>query len=86
MEFMYLLLLLSIFTAFITLYLFKKEMMNKSKHKDFLDDAVDGIENNFSSNNVYSYTCTNGISFFENNKKEIQVFSQSKLCGIAINH
>jgi len=85
-EFLYIVLLLSIFSVFITLFLFKKEMMNKAKHKDFLEDAVDGIEKNFSSNNVYSYTCTNGLSFFENENKEIDVKSQSKLCGIAINH
>lgn len=63
---------------------FKKEMKRKSKYKDFLDDAVDGVENNFSSNNNYAYTSTKGISFYRNKNKEIEVISQSKLCGIAI--
>ena len=63
---------------------FKKEMNKKSKYKDFLDDAVDAVENNFSSNSNYAYTSTKGISFYKNKNKEIEVVSQSKLCGIAI--
>lgn len=63
---------------------FKKEMQRKSMHKDFLNDAIDAIENNFSSNNNYAYTNTKGISFFKNNAGKIEVSSQSKLCGIAI--
>lgn len=86
LEFTYIVLLISVFTAFVALTLFKKEMKNKIKYKDFIDDAIDGIENNFGSNKPYAHTDTNGISFSKNTENELIITSQSKLCGTAINY
>ena len=86
LELLYIILLVGTFTAFIALTLFKKEMKNKSKYKDYMEDAIDGLENNFASNNLYSHTTTNGISFFKDKNNNMKVVSQSKLCGTAINY
>jgi len=85
-ELFYILLLSLTFGAFIWLHLFKKEMLNKAKYKDFINDAIDGIDNNFASNKTYAYTSTKGISFTKDSNNIMHVSSQSKLCGIAINH
>lgn len=82
----YLVVLFISFAIFVALFLFKKEMNNKIKYKDFIDDAIDGIENNFASNRDYAYTNTNGISFSKLPNGNIQISSQSKLCGTAINY
>lgn len=82
----YFLILFSSFAAFIALLLFEKEMKKKAKYKDFLEDAIDGIENNFSSNRDYAYTSKKGISFTKLPNGNIQIISQSKLCDTAINH
>ena len=63
---------------------FKKEMKRKGHYRDFLDDAIDAVEHNFSSNKNYAYTSTKGISFSKSADKKIKVVSQSKLCGTAI--
>jgi hypothetical protein len=82
----YLVVLFVSFVLFIALFLFKKEMKNKAKYKEFLEDAIDGIENNFSSNYDYAHTSTNGISFSKLPNGKIRITSQSKLCGTAINY
>ena len=61
-------------------------MHSKSKYKEFVTDATDGIENNFSSNNKYSYTNTNGMAFVKTKNGKIKGISQSKLCGISIEY
>jgi len=68
------------------IHFFIKEMEEKSKYDDFLNDAFDGIENNFSSNNSYGYTNTNGIHFYKDEDGKLKVSSQSKLCGYSIEH
>lgn len=85
-EFLYVALLILSFTAFVALTLFKIEMKNKSKYKDFVNDAIDGIENNFASNNTYQYTSCSGIAFMRNSSGELIAISQNKLCSTAINH
>lgn len=85
-EFFYFFLLILTFSLFVALTLFKIEMKNKSNRKEFIEDAIDGIENNFSSNKYHQYTSCSGISFFKNNDNEIEVISQSKLYGVSINH
>lgn len=86
LELIYFILLIGTFTAFVALTLFKKEMKNKAKYKDFIEDAIDGIENNFASNNLYAHTNTNGISFTKDSNNNLNVISQSKLCGTAVNY
>lgn len=85
-ETLYLTTLTATFAAFVALTLFKKEMKNKSKYKDFIIDAIDAIENNSAGNHTYSHTSCSGISFLRNEDGEIEAVSQSKLCGTAINH
>jgi len=86
LELFYYALLLVTFTSWFALTLFKREMKNKSKYKEYIEDAIDGIENNFSRNSNHQYTSCSGIAFFKNKDNEIEVISQSKLCSTSINY
>ena len=74
------------FGTFVALILFKKEMSKKMEYKDYIEDAIDGIEKNFASNKVYANIYTKGISFRKDSKGNIEVISQSKLCGTSIKY
>ena len=86
LELIDILLLITFFGLGLFFMMFEKEMLSKSKRKEFISDAVDGIDNKFKSNNVYSYSDTNGIAFYKEPDGKIKGFSQSKLCGISINY
>lgn len=86
LEFLNLLLLAIFFGLGLFFLMLKKEMSSKSKYKEFVNDAIDGMENKFSSNSKYSYTNTNGMAFYKLPDGKIQGISQSKLCGISLEH
>ncbi len=86
LEVAYVIILTITFTAWVALTLFKREMRNKSKYKHYIDDAIDGIENNFSSNNDYPTFSSSGVAFIRNNNNEIEAISQNKLFGTPIKY
>ena len=86
MEILYFLGLLTVFSLLVSLSLFKKEMQNKAKYKEFTDDAMNAIDDGFSKPMDLAHTSCGGISFRRGKDGEIKAYSQDRLCGTAIAH
>lgn len=74
-----------LFSLLLALNHFKKEMEDKMQYKDYVDDAIDGVYNDFRSNNTYSFPFTLGLAFYKD-ENGISIKSQSKLYGPSIEH
>lgn len=73
-----------LFSLLLTLNHFKKEMESKMLYQDYIDDAIDGIYNDFTSNRKYAFPSVKGLVFYEDKSGELSVKSQSKLHGYSI--
>lgn len=73
-----------LFSMFLTLTYFKREMNAKMMYNDYVVDALDGVYNDFTSNNEYAFTFKKGLAFYRSEDGKISVKSQSKLAGISI--
>ena len=61
----------------------KNEVNRKIKIEDYVKNAIDGIENDFSSNYKYNLIYKTGIKAVKKETK-VKLYSQSKLIDISI--
>jgi len=72
-----------IFMFIVMLISIHNEVKRKSKIDDYIKNAIDGIEKDFTSNLKYNLIYTRGIKAVKKNQK-IKLYSQSKLTDISI--
>lgn len=69
-----------LFSLFLALASFKAEMKKRMAYQDYIDEAVDGVYNDFASNRGYSLPASKGLVFYREGGK-IRLKGQSRLCG-----
>lgn len=75
---------LSIIVIFLVMLIsIGKEVKRKVKIDDYVKNAIDGVEKDFTSNFNYNLIYTKGIKAVKKNDK-VKLYSQSKLTGISI--
>ena len=83
LSFIYSLFLLLPIIILTTIISLENEIKRKSKNKEYIINAIDGIENDFCSNHSYSLIHTKGIKAIKENNK-VKLCSQIKLSNISI--
>lgn len=76
--------LLSVIVIFLVIFIsIGNEVKRKAKINDYVKNAIDGVEKDFTSNHNYNLVYTKGIKAVKENG-QVKLYSQSKLTDISI--
>lgn len=82
----YAILILILFSFALSLWYFQHDMKRKMQYREFVEDAKDGIFNDFSSNAKYTFSSTKGIALYKKEDGKYLLKSQSKLYDTSIEY